>query len=360
MLFSILPLQDTTVFWVTYGDNVKPINDRLKRTRREHKRVLIHDQKYVKNVEAWHVERSIRYSVTQCIILAYYLATSKYVFLDNYASELSVSKIRRGANRVQLWHAAGTLKEFALMTPQTYAATQSAIRRFKKTYLNYGDFVVPGEGCAESFGRAMSLSRERFITLGMPRTDYWFDNNEQLKEQLRRMLDVKNERVLLYAPTYREYEWDVSETLKQMQQLDGLGWKVLIKLHPTVQQNLSFDEVSGIMIVDDTYTINDYLLITDVLITDYSSIPYESCLLAIPTFLYTPDYERYDKTQGVIPNYPGLLPVTYSSSFEDLLNWIKSAERLTESKEAVHVFQNIWYEEKPGHAVERIIRYYYV
>ncbi len=22
----------------------------------------------------------------------------------------------------------------------------------KKTYLNYGDFIVPGEGCAESFG----------------------------------------------------------------------------------------------------------------------------------------------------------------------------------------------------------------
>ncbi|WP_426273768.1 CDP-glycerol glycerophosphotransferase family protein [Exiguobacterium sp. R-17] len=360
VLFSTLPLQDTTVFWVTYGDNVKPISDQLKRTRREHKHVLIYDQKYVKDVEAWQVERSVQYSVTQCIILAYYLATSKYVFLDNYVSELGVSKVRRGAKRVQLWHAAGTLKEFALMTPQTYASTRSTIKRFKNTYLNYGDFIVPGEGSAESFGRAMSLPRERFIALGMPRTDYWFQNNEGLKEQLKRTLDVKEERVVLYAPTYREYEWDVTDTLKQMQQLDGLGWKVLIKLHPTVQQNLSLDEVSGITIVDDTYTINDYLLITDVLITDYSSIPYESCLLAIPTFLYTPDYERYDETQGVIPNYPVLLPITYSSSFEDVLDWIKSDERLTESKEAMHVFQNIWYEEKPGHAVERIIRHYYV
>ncbi|WP_047392343.1 CDP-glycerol glycerophosphotransferase family protein [Exiguobacterium sp. s168] len=360
VLFSTLPLQDTTVFWVTYGDNVKPISDQLKRTRREHKHVLIYDQKYVKDVEAWQVERSVQYSVTQCIILAYYLATSKYVFLDNYVSELGVSKVRRGAKRVQLWHAAGTLKEFALMTPQTYASTRSTIKSFKKTYLNYGDFIVPGEGGAESFGRAMSLPTERFIPLGMPRTDYWFQNNEGLKEQVKRTLDVKEERVVLYAPTYREYEWNVTDTLKQMQQLDGLGWKVLIKLHPTVQQNLSLDEVSGITIVDDTYTINEYLLITDVLITDYSSIPYESCLLAIPTFLYTPDYERYDETQGVIPNYPGLLPVTYSSSFEDVLDWINSDERLTESKEAMHVFQNIWYEEKSGHAVERIIRHYYI
>lgn len=360
MLFSILPLQDTSVFWVTYGDNVKPINDRLKRIRRGHKRVLIHDQKYVKDVESWHVEQSIRYSVIHCILLAYYLATSKYVFLDNYVSELSVSKIRRGTKRVQLWHAAGTLKEFALMTPQTYAATRSTIKRFKKTYLNYGDFIVPGEGCAESFGRAMSLPRERFITLGIPRTDYWFENNEGLKEQLRRTLDVKKERVLLYAPTYREYDWNVSETLQQMQQLHGLGWKVLVKLHPTVQQHLPLNEVQGITIVDDTYTVNDYLLITDVLITDYSSIPYESCLLSIPTFLYTPDYERYNETQGVIPNYPGLLPVTNSSSFEDVLNWIKSNERIRGSKEAMQSFQNIWYEEKAGQAVERIIRHYYV
>ncbi len=131
---------------------------------------------------------------------------------------------------------------------------------------------------------------------------------------------------------------NVSETLQQMQQLHGLGWKVLVKLHPTVQQHLPLNEVRGITIVDDTYTVNDYLMITDVLITDYSSIPYESCLLSIPTFLYTPDYERYNETQGVIPKYPGLLPVTNSSSFEDVLNWIKSNERLRGSKEAMQSF----------------------
>ncbi len=47
--------------------------------------------------------------------------------------------------------------------------------------------------------------------------------------------------------------------------------------------------------VTDDFSINDYLLITDVLITDYSSIPFESCLLDIPTILYTPDIDTYRK-----------------------------------------------------------------
>ena len=45
--------------------------------------------------------------------------------------------------------------------------------------------------------------------------------------------------------------------------------------------------------LSDEREINDLLFITDVLVTDYSSVIFEASLLEICTVFYTPDYDDY-------------------------------------------------------------------
>ncbi|MGE6707824.1 CDP-glycerol glycerophosphotransferase family protein [Exiguobacterium artemiae] len=358
-IFCLLPVRPVTLFWVTYGDNVKPINDALLTEFPNEKRYLIYDKKFVKYPEAWSPEYALPYRRLRFIRLAYLLATSKHHFIDNYIGEYSVAPIRKGTKRIQLWHAAGTLKKFGLTSSKSLMVPKHVLRRFKRVYRRYGDFIVPGDACAGQFMAPHDLPRTVFKTFGMPRTDYWFDEQHQhIKKQLCAAYVKKERRIILYAPTYREYNGMEGQTVRQLEQLTEQGWTILVKLHPTVRSMFTHQK-TDVHFVTDEYSINDYLLITDVLITDYSSIPFESCLLDIPTLLYTPDIDTYRQIPGIIDSYPNPLPVIYTNQFDVMLNWINSEAALEESRTAMKKFKTVWYTEQPGQATRRIVDHYY-
>lgn len=358
-IFCLLPVRPVTLFWVTYGDNVKPINDALLTEFPNEKRYLIYDKKFVKYPEAWSAEYALPYRRLRFIRLAYLLATSKHHFIDNYIGEYSVAPIRQGTKRIQLWHAAGTLKKFGLTSSKSLMVPKHVLRRFKRVYQRYGDFIVPGGACAKQFMGPHDLPRTVFKTFGVPRTDYWFDEQHQhTKKKLHDAYVKQERRILLYAPTYREYNGMEGQTVRQLEQLTDQGWTILVKLHPTVRSMFTHQK-KHVHFVTDEYSINDYLLITDVLITDYSSIPFESCLLDVPTILYTPDIDTYRQIPGIIDSYPDPLPVTCTNQFHVILNWINSDAALEESRTAMEKFKTVWYTEQPGQATRRIVDHYY-
>lgn len=359
-VFRWLPLRSVTLFWVTYGDNVKPVNDQLARSLPTEKRYLVYDHAFMKHPETWKPHRMLRFRRLRFIRLAYLLATSRTVFVDNYVAEFSVAKTRQGTRRIQLWHAAGTLKQFGLTSTKSLFVSERTRDRFRRVYREYGDFIVPGMRCATQFMAPHDLKRSHFKPLGIPRTDYWFDAEQRTRRTnaLKDRYVQADRRVLLYAPTYREYKGAESQAIQQFEHLAKKGWTVLIKLHPTMR-TLSTYRSEHVYLVDDTYSINDYLLITDVVVTDYSSIPFESCLLEIPVFLYTPDIDTYRQLPGLVDQYPKPLPVRQSAQMEQLIEWIMSDEALDESRQKMNEFQADWYDQTPGRAVDRIIRYYY-
>lgn len=357
--FYVFTIQRKTLFWVTYGENARPINDYLRQHVPDEKRILIYDRRFVKDEEEWHVHQSIPYHPVRFIIMAFHLATSKTVFIDNYIGEFSVASIRKKTQRIQLWHAAGALKNFGLISSTSKAASKRTRARFQRVYKRYGDFIVPGNECASLFMAPHDLPITRFKSFGMPRTDYWFhEKRQRIEAQLRSTYERKNRRIALYAPTYREYDGREDQTIRQLEQLTDQGWTILVKLHPTVRDQFT-DQTKHIHFVTDDFSINDYLLITDVLITDYSSIPFESCLLDIPTILYTPDIDTYRKDPGVLDSYPEPLPVKYTSRFEDIVQWMNSDASLQKSRMEMKVFKTLWYAEPPGEATQRIVKHYY-
>ncbi len=72
--------------------------------------------------------------------------------------------------------------------------------------------------------------------------------------------------------------------------------------------------------------INDLFLVTDILITDYSSIPYEFCLLKKPMVFYPYDLEEYKKQRGIIGEYDSLVPGPVVYSTKELVSIINNNE----------------------------------
>ena len=65
------------------------------------------------------------------------------------------------------------------------------------------------------------------------------------------------------------------------------------------------------------------MLITDILVTDYSSIPFEFALLERPMIFYAYDLEEYMKTTGIIENYMDLVPGPIVYNTEEIIEVIQ-------------------------------------
>jgi CDP-glycerol glycerophosphotransferase (TagB/SpsB family) len=94
--------------------------------------------------------------------------------------------------------------------------------------------------------------------------------------------------VILYAPTYRDHQLDQFELkldLEKMYQELSDEYVLLLRFHPAIKSSLENNELYSNFVYDyssSRYDANELLLITDLLITDYSSIPYEFSLLNKP------------------------------------------------------------------------------
>ena len=106
----------------------------------------------------------------------YHLATSKVLIIDNYYAFLSVIKLKKGVECIQLWHAAGALKTFGLKDHSISLRKESAKRRFRKVYMKFNKIIVGSEEMACIFMDAFDVTSQNILRTGIPRTDFFYDN----------------------------------------------------------------------------------------------------------------------------------------------------------------------------------------
>ncbi len=339
LLFT--PKSQTTCI-VTYGDNVWPIANQLGS---EGNRVyILYDQQKAMLKEApshQHIIYRPMNLFNRLLRLPFLMATSSHAIMDNYVVELAAFPIRRGTKRFQVWHAAGALKSFGLHATQNQVRGECANRRFRSVYQHYGQFVVPGMKCAEQFSEAHALPLDRFVSLGMPRTDHWYH-----------LQPMKKDRLVIYAPTYRENtDFDVISYIQDMQEaLTERGFQFMVKLHPAVKISVPCE---GVHFIESHESIMPYLIKAEWVITDYSSIPFEACLFRTKVALFVPDFEAYAIVPGVVKDYETLIDAPIVKTIDALVDCIER-----DSHGDLN-WASQWYDEEPGFATSRVIEYFY-
>lgn len=234
----------------------------------------------------------------------YHLCTARLFIVDNAYFPVHVAPHRRGTEVVQVWHAAGALKRFGLDTLVPPAEPE-------RTFLHrHYDWVISSADASRAaYAAALRTPIERVVPLGSPRTDALFDA-AALSATRERMLatypQLRGRRVVLYAPTFRgrgrrkraASGLDAAR-LRQLLPPDHL---LVLKAHPNLDRAATPKDGYD-LVIDSAAEINDVFSVTDVLITDYSSVIFEYALLRRPLVLLVGDLADYEREVGFYLDY---------------------------------------------------------
>ena len=105
--------------------------------------------------------------------------------------------------------------------------------------------------------------------------------------------------------------------------------------------------------VSDWPDINELMLVSDVLVTDYSSAMYEFALLGRPMAFFTPDADDYLAERGFYLDFPADLPGPTFVRSEDLAAYLRAGSF---DLDRVRAFAAASFDVADGHATERFVR----
>lgn len=280
------------------------------------------------------------------------LATAKYVFVDDASLILSSIPLRKETVAINLWHACGAFKKFG------QRGTNLSLPEDRATHAQYNLVCVSGENLRSIYADAFDVNYNKVKALGCPRTDDYF--NKHLINKTKRKIYFRHpsligKSVLVYAPTFRDVGCDRSEFHPELD-FDRLSKDLLpnqvllICPHPVMKNDILPKKYKNIRVMRD-FSTNDYMLISDMLITDYSSVIFEYALLRKPIAFFCYDLPTYDR--GFYLNYPKDLPGDVYTNQEELTDYLTHPEKHILTNK-MNSFVDKYMSACDGHSCERI------
>lgn len=266
------------------------------------------------------------------IVKAYHLATARYVFLDNEFLPMAYIRFSKRTRVVQLWHGTGTIKKFGqdvnegTLKKLEYRANQ------KITHL-----IVNNAQVKKEYASAFGIPDDRIYVLGLPRTDLMLDRSfleRRRKSFFEDHEKLRGKKCILYAPTFRDAEvanpqihLDIDRMSAELQPDEVL----MIRLHPYVANQMGEELESGkwdnIINVSGYPGVTTLLAAADMLITDYSSIIFEYCLLDRPMIFYAYDLETFESSgRSFYRDYKTFVPGPVVTSQSELMRCMAEAD----------------------------------
>ena len=260
---------------------------------------------------------------------------SYYLVFDHGSMDVSYSGFLMGRyNMIQTWH--GTpLKN---MSPDAGNYLKTSFNTTK--IYEYFARIEP-----RSFHTVLSASdetqkvlqkifeNENVKILGYPRNDVFFDKMF-LFDDYEKKFKLKNySKIILYCPTFRDIpnpKSPFSEIFlnKLDDYLKKKNYLFLIKSHVIQKVNLDTKNFSNIIDVsDEVEDVQDLLTVTDILISDYSSIFFDFMLTEKPIIFYSYDYNEFRKIRKYFYyNYYEELPGPFAKNENQLLDYLEEFE----------------------------------
>ena len=271
------------------------------------------------------------------------LTTAKYILLDDFYGLTSAMKVRDGQELVQLWHGSGAFKKFGFSRVETGDNIKSVHTGYRK----YTKAIVTAEPIRECFAEAFDIDVEKVQAVGSPRTDMFFDEKtiQKTKEKVYKIYpELKDKKVVLIAPTYRgrkvedaNYDFDKLNLEKIVSEL-GEDYQIVVKWHPALYSNINrgiCNFASDKVIDASPYgDINDLLLVTDIMVTDYSSVIFDWYLLNKPVVYFTYDLEEYEAGRGLYYKFDEYVYGQVATDYMGLVEAIKKEDLALEKRQA--------------------------
>ncbi|MGQ5177772.1 CDP-glycerol glycerophosphotransferase family protein [Bacillus halotolerans] len=353
-IFRRVKARDRAVLLVSFPDNSRAILDEYVNNSRPFEMEVLFTRHAVSLADEYPSVRSQvinEKNPIHLIIAVYRMFRCKFVLTDNYFLLTSVLNKRSQTTCIQIWHASGALKKFGLEDIGNRYRSAGDIKRFKKVYRSFDHIVVGSEKMVDIFKRSFGVVEDnRFLRTGVPLTDEYFHAGRQTA-------DRTDQKVILYAPTYRDYcltsvrlpfsKEQLSEELKG-------EFLLLVKLHPAVREQITFEEHEGVIKDVSDVPLKDLLMECDILISDYSSVAFEYALLNKPILFFTYDMAEYNEKRGLIDDFEAVIPGKACMDSEMLL---KEIREISDTQEEIKRFAQEWHQYSTGDASIHLLNF---
>ena len=303
-LFRVFPIHKNRIVFSSYsgksfGDNCKYITLALLKQNRNYDLVWL-----VNNMDYSQFPEGVRLVHFKSMRAQYELATAK-IWIDNMRKLPWVTK-REGQFYIQTWH--GNLgpkkceKDAEQYLPEYYI-------KMAKHDSKMIDLCVSNGNHISNFYKNSFWYSGKIIECGSPRNDILIKPKEYINNA-KKIIGINNEKICLYAPTFREMNRKCNCTLDYIFNINYLNlkkcleqkfngvWKILIRLHPNIAaRSKELNLPPFVENVTDYSDGQELLSVSDCVITDFSSIVYDFIFTKRPIFIYASDYNDYIKNQ---------------------------------------------------------------
>ena len=205
---------------------------------------------------------------------------------------------------IQLWH--GTpIKKMLFDTAEPYIMKNSINHRITQynQIRTWDYFLCDSQKAKDYFRSCFLIEDDKMLASGYPRVKYLLDNanNDKLRLKIRTVLNINaDEKLISYFPTWRDYELNKSDKSKPYllnsriftkHLNDSASYKLYSSGHPYGNRSAKKPQ--------DKYDTQDYILASDWIVSDYSSVIFDAIAINTPVALLMKDRDRFERTRGL-------------------------------------------------------------
>lgn len=183
----------------------------------------------------------------------------------------------------------------------------------------------------EIFARVFHAAKESIIPSDLPRNDKLLNYSKPELDEIKKSLDIDDKKkVILYAPTYREYLINKNNenyiappiNINKWRERLGKQYVLLVRAHYEVSASLGITNDDFVKDVSRYSSVNDLYAISDMMVSDYSSAYFDYAILDRPILCFAYDQKEYEEKRGLYLNLAEALPCEVIDNEDDLINAI--------------------------------------
>ena len=306
----------------SYGDNLKPIYERMLKDPRFKKWSFVWGFRDPGIIVLPDKERTKVCKVDS--IKFYFHALRAKCWITNTTMQRGLNFRNKGTLYVNTWHG------IPLKLIGDDVKSDSAFRASPE---KYDLLLAAGTFDAKIVGAALHVNPDRVKITGFPRNDRFNMDHEKIRNEVFNFYNLdKKKKVILYAPTYRDYckkdngefTFDVKLSSKEFYNRLGDDYQMLIRAHGAIEDSSS--SATGFVDVTGYPYIEDLMIASDVLVSDYSSAIFDYTLLEKPIICFIYDINRYKVDRGFYVDVEEFLPFKKCYTELELYETIKELD----------------------------------
>lgn len=288
-------------------------------------------------------------------------ATSRVVFVDDYYHMISYVKKKDDVKLIQLWHACGAFKTFGF----SRLGKDSSLNQGSPNHRQYDYVIVSSSDVVPYYAEGFGVDMNKVIPLGSPRCDTLTD--ESYKSRFKKQFykdhpQLIGKKIILFAPTFRGgglgncyYPAEKFETDKILSSL-GDDYCIAVKMHPYLKERPVCSEEYKNRLFDFTfnYDINDLLFVTDLLITDYSSVIFEASIVNVPMLFFAFDVNEYSQNRDFYCGFEEFVPGKIVKNTDEIISSINNRDFRSE---LIEPFRIKYFGSTSGHATDNVVEF---